>query len=230
MDASSCARDAADLAGRVLGALRGGGGADLADFLDSCADTTAGLGAVRLVGADVFLPHVVLDHPLTDRDAEVVAASFTVFPPVTAPVANEQRVMAWHDWSTVRLLARFTGDAPVTTPDDPAVVLGPAEDWPRWSVVVAQLSALAHPGATGPVVDAVAARPLALCRGVVRTVLRRDFATASRLTRWVALVHAGGARLPVDPVLLVEHVGSRLGAEPRRLLDLAVARHLLEAP
>jgi hypothetical protein len=33
----------------------------------------------------------------------------------------------------------------------------------------------------------------------------------------------------VDPVLLVEHVGSRLGAEPRRLLDLAVARHLLEA-
>ena len=229
MDASSCARGAADLAGRVLGALRGGGGADLADFLDSCADPTAGLGAVRLVGADVFLPHVVLDRPLTSRDAEVVAASFAAFPPVAAPVAPEQRVMAWHDWSTVRLLARLTGDVPVATPEDPSAVLGPADEWARWSVAVAQLSSSAHPGATGPVVDAVAAQPLALCRGVVRTVLRRDFATASRLTRWVALVHARGVRLPLDPALLVEHVAARVGAEPRRLLDLAVARHLVGA-
>lgn len=229
MDASSCARGAADLAGRVLGALRGGGEAGPADFLDSCADTTAGLGAVRLIGADVFLPHVVLNRTLTARDAEVVAASFAAFPPVAAPVAPEQRVMAWHDWSTARLLARLTGDAPVATPEDPTAVLGPAEEWARWSVAAAQLSSSAHPGATGPVVDAVVAQPLALCRGVLRTVLRRDFGTASRLTRWVALVHAAGARLPVDPALLVEHVELRGGAEPRRLLDLAVARHLLEA-
>ncbi|MCE6994159.1 hypothetical protein LZG04_04935 [Saccharothrix sp. S26] len=229
MDASSCASDAANLAGRVLGALRGSGGAGLADFLDSCADPTAGLGAVRLVGADVFLPHVVLNHPLPPQDAEVVAASFEVFPPVTEPVAPEQWVMAWHDWSTVSVLARLTGDVPVTSPADPDAVLGPAHDWVRWAGAVAQLSALAQPGATGPVVDAVVAQPLALCRGAVRTVLRRDFGTASRMARWVALAHARGARPPVDPVLLVEHVEPRVGAEPRRLLDLAVARHLVEA-
>ncbi len=229
MDASSCARDAADLAGRVLGALRGSGGVGLADFLDSCADPTAGLGAVRLVGADVFLPHVVLDRPLTARDAEVVVASFDVFPPVVAPASPEQRVMAWHDWSTARLLSTLTGDVPVATPENPSAVLGPADEWARWSVAVAQLSSLAHPGATGPVVDAVATQPLALSRGVLRSVLRRDFNTAGRLTRWVALMHAAGVRLPVDPVLLVEHVGARIGAEPRRLLDLAVARHLVGA-
>ncbi|MFD0204744.1 MULTISPECIES: hypothetical protein [Saccharothrix] len=229
MDASSCAGDAADLAGRVLGALRGSGGVGLADFLDSRADPTSGLGAVRLVGADVFLPHVVLDRPLAAEDVEVVASAFQVFPPVTEPAGPEQRVMAWHDWSTARLLARLTGAAAVAAPDDPADVLGPAGEWARWSVAVAQLSSLAHPGATGPVVDAVAAQPLALCRGVLRTVLRRDFATASRLTRWVALVHAAGARLPVDPVSLVDHVALRVGAEPRRLLDLAVARYLVGA-
>jgi hypothetical protein len=230
VDASSCARDAADLAGRVLGALRGGGGVGLVDFLDSCADPTAGLGAVRLVGADVFLPHVVLNRPLDAEDVEVVTASLAVFPPVTEPVAPEQRVMAWHDWSTARLLARVTGGEALATPHDPAGVLGPAGEWARWSVAVAQLSSLAHPGATGPVVDAVVAQPRALCRGVLRAVLRRDFATASRLTRWVAFAHAAGAPLPVNAAMLVEHVALRVGSEARRLLDLAVARHLVGTP
>jgi hypothetical protein len=201
----------------------------LADFLDSCADPTAGLGAVRLVGADVFLPHVVLNRPVDAEDVEVVVASFEVFPPVDEPVAPEQRVMAWHDWSTARLLATLTGARPLAAPDDPAAVLGPVEQWACWSVAVAQLSSLAHPGATGPLVDAVAAQPLALCRGVLRTVLRRDFHTASRLTRWVALLHSTGVALPVDPVLLVDHIGLRVGSEPRRLLDLAVARLLVGA-
>ncbi|SES33142.1 hypothetical protein SAMN05216188_1347 [Lentzea xinjiangensis] len=229
MDASTCARGAADLAGRVLGALRDGSAADLADFLDSCVDATAGLAAVRLVGADVFLPHLVLDRPLGTRDADVVVASFEILPSVTAPATAEQRVMAWHDWSTARLLAGLTGAVPVATPEDPAAVLGPVEQWARWSVAVAQLSSSAHPGATGPVVDAVAAQPLALCRGVVRSVLRRDFATASRLTRWICLLHATGVGLPLDPVLLLAHVESRAGAEPRRLLDLAAARHLVRS-
>ncbi|WP_156755582.1 hypothetical protein [Actinokineospora pegani] len=202
----------------------------MADFLASRADPTAGLGAVRLVGADIFLPHVVLNRPLTAQDAEVVAASFEVFPQATEPVAPEQRVMAWHDWSTARLLATLTGDAAVAAPDDPAAVLGSVEKWARWSVAVAQLSSLAHPGATGPVVDAVAAQPQALCRGVLRAALRRDFVIASRLTRWVALTHAMGVRLPVNPVVLVDHVALRVGSEPRQLLDLAVARHLVGAP
>ncbi|MCG8919775.1 hypothetical protein L6E12_28775 [Actinokineospora sp. PR83] len=201
----------------------------MVDFLASRADPTAGLGAVRLVGADIFLPHVVLNHPLTAQDAEVVVASFEAFPPVAAPVVPEQRVMAWHDWSTARLLATLTGDAAVAAPDDPAAVLGPVEQWARWSVAVAQLSCLAHPGATGPVVDAVSAQPQALCRGVLRAVLRRDFTIACRLTRWVAMVHATGVRLPVDPVVLIDHVALRVGSESRPLLDLAVARHLVGA-
>ncbi|ALG09833.1 hypothetical protein AOZ06_25655 [Kibdelosporangium phytohabitans] len=211
----------------MLAALRGAGGVGLVDFVDSCADTTVGLGAVRLVGADVFLPQVVLREPVVAGDAEVVAESFAVFPPVATPVTPQQRVMAWRDWSTARQLARFTGGAPVAPPDEPAAVLGPVDEWARWSVAAAQLSSLAHPGATGPVVEAVAAESMALCRGVVRTLLRRDFATATRLVRWVALLHAMGIQLPVNPVLLVEHVELRCGAETRPLLDLALARHLL---
>lgn len=69
---------------------------------------------------------------------------------------------------------------PVATPDDPTAALGPAGEWARWSVAVARLSS-SHPGATGPAVDAVAAQPLALCRGALRTILRRHTSGLPRL-------------------------------------------------
>jgi len=243
----SYAGTAAELAGHVLGALAEGGPVRISAFFDSCADVVAGLGAVRLVGADVFASHVLPGHPLEARDAGVVADAFGAFPPVYQPVTQEQRVMAWRDWAMVRLLTRLTGERSATpapaelwqdwgvtrpvparvarTPGEPADVLGPPEDWRRWSVVVAQLSALALPGVGGPVVEAVAREPLALGRGVTRAVLRRDHATAARLARWVALV---GDRVPVDPVPLLEHLRLHAGADARLLLDLAVARHLVE--
>ncbi|WP_121011347.1 hypothetical protein [Saccharothrix australiensis] len=258
----SSADSAAALAGHVLGALVEGRAAQVADFLDSCADVVAGLGAVRVASTDVFAPHLLAGHPFEARDAVVVADAFGAFPPVSEPVTHEQRVMAWRDWATTRLLDRLTGDrssAPdpssawpaspcatgvpgpwpepaadrpgascaTGTPGDPADVLGPVEEWPRWSAVVAQLYPLALPGVDGPVVAAVSREPLALARGTTRAVLRRDHATAARLARWVALL---GDRVPLDVHALLTHLRLHAGTGARLLLDLAVARRLAAHP
>jgi hypothetical protein len=225
---ASYANAAAALAGRVLDAVHGTGEVGLAHFLDSCADATAGLGAVRLVGADVFAPRLLLDRPLDPRDVEIVDESFAVFPCLAAPVPPGQRVMAWRDWATAGLLARLDGRGPVAPPPvDAAQVLGDSEDWQRWSVAVAQLSPLAQHGAGGVIADLVCRDRVELVRGVTRAVLRRDHNTAARLARWVALVSSTGVGLPLDPALLIEHIRLHAGTDPRLQLDLAIARHLL---
>lgn len=235
----SYADAASALAGRVLDAVQGGGRVDLAGFLGSCADLAAGLGAVRLVGADVFAPHLLLGGCLAAEDFVVVARSLEAFPAVAGSPARERGVVAWRDWATASLLdlvsggpaAAAEGSAAVPPRDaslpDVDTLLGPASDWSRWSVVVAQLSPLAQPGVGGPVAAAVAGEPLALARGVTRAVLRRDHVTAARLARWVALLHREGVELALDPGLLVEQIRLNAGAGTRLLLDLAVARHLL---
>ncbi|MFJ2774961.1 hypothetical protein [Streptomyces sp. NPDC087300] len=98
--------------------------------------------------------------------------------------------------------------------------------WQAWSVRMSQLSPLALPGLDGPVPDAARAAPVALARGATRAVLRRDFSTAARITRWLALLAGDGIRLPLDPVPLVEHLGLH-GGGTRLALDIAISRRLL---
>ncbi len=103
---------------------------------------------------------------------------------------------------------------------------GPGTTWQTWSVRMGQLSPLALPGLDGPVHAVARAAPRALARGATRAVLRRDFPTAARIARWLALLAAEGERLPLDPVPLVRHLGLH-GGGPRLALDVAIARRLL---
>ncbi|MEU4746213.1 hypothetical protein AB0G02_37930, partial [Actinosynnema sp. NPDC023658] len=168
---ASFAEAADDLAVRVLDALDGADPGTLADHVDSCADLTTALGAVRLVGADVFAPHLLLDRPLDVRDVAVVTESFTHYPALGDAHTREQGVTAWRDWATLTALSLLTGpDGEVVTtppPHDVSTVLGPVERWQQWSVHVAQLHPLALPGLDGPVADAVGREPRALVRGAV---------------------------------------------------------------
>lgn len=99
-------------------------------------------------------------------------------------------------------------------------------DWQHWSVRMGQLSPLALPGLEGPVHDAARAAPLALARGATRAVLRRDFTTAARIVRWLALLSAQGVPVPLDPAPLVEHLRLH-GGGPRLALDVAIAARIL---
>ncbi|QES45529.1 hypothetical protein DEJ49_35125 [Streptomyces venezuelae] len=242
------AASAADLALRALDALRGvGGTAVLAEHVERAEDPKAALAALRVVGADAFAPYLLHDAAFHPQDAAAITQSFAVFPPAVSTPAPppegpvEPWLVAWRDWATAALLARFAegADGPDGGPLAPqpagAPILddhpsdGPTDtDWQRWSVRMGQLSPLALPGLDSPVHSAArtGAAPLALARGATRAMLRRDFPTAARIVRWLALLHAEGVPLPLDPVPLVEHLGL-YGAGPRLALDVAIARRLL---
>ncbi|WP_306333143.1 hypothetical protein [Streptomyces sp. KL118A] len=262
---SAYAASAADLALRALDALRGvGGTAMIAEHVERSDDPKAALGAIRFVGADGFAPYLFGDAVFHPQDAMAVAQSFAVFPPpVSTPApppagGAEPWLVAWRDWATAALLARFAdgGDAQVgevlapkpegapvlaesepsratsdtVAPGAPDTVVpdAPDTDWQRWSVRMGQLSPLAIPGLDGPVHAAARTDPAprALAKGATRAVLRRDFPTAARIVRWLALLRSEGVHLPLDPVPLVEHLGL-YGGGPRLALDVAIARRLL---
>lgn len=127
------AESAADLARRVLGALRGTGGtALLAEHVERADDPKAALAALRVVGADTFAPYLLGDSAFHPQDADAVAMAFTVFPPTVNPPAPppggpaEPWVVAWRDWAMAELLDRFTDSRgaglPRTTGGEPASV------------------------------------------------------------------------------------------------------------
>jgi hypothetical protein len=89
-----------------------------------------------------------------------------------------------------------------------------------------QLSSLALPGLASPVHEAARGGVLGLARGATRAMLRRDFPTAARITRWLAWLAAQGTRLPLDPAPLTAHLGL-VGGGDRLALDVAIARRLL---
>ncbi|MFD3608089.1 hypothetical protein ACFWXA_08440 [Streptomyces atroolivaceus] len=217
------------LAACVLGALSGTGGAvQLARYVDDAPDTLAALAAVRVLGADIFSPHLLVEHPFQTQDAAVVAKSFDAFP---ASQDSEEASVARRDHATAVLLARLSGDdtlrgvAP-TPADDTG--LADTADWSGWCVRMAQLAPLATLVLDGPVHEAARGGVLPLCRGVSRSILRRDFPTAVRLVRWLAWLQHEGVELPLDPGLAAEHVFLVGGAGPRTALDLGITRHLLE--
>ncbi|MFD5697199.1 hypothetical protein [Streptomyces lasiicapitis] len=233
------AASAADLALRALDALRGvEGTALLAEHVERADDPKAALAAIRVVGADAFAPYLLAEAVFHPDDAAAVSQSFAVFPPAVStpepPPSGpaDPWIVAWRDWATAALLARLTGtQGDGTLAPRPEGAPTDHTDWQRWSVRMGQLSPLALPALDGPVHAAARAAPLALARGATRAVLRRDFPTATRIVRWLALLHAEGVRLPLDPVPLVEHLRLH-GGGPRLALDAAIARRLLglEAP
>ncbi|WP_203183477.1 hypothetical protein [Streptomyces pratensis] len=230
MSSHSAFAEASDaLAACVLGALGGTGGAvQLGRYVDDASDTLAALAAVRVLGADVFSPHLLMEHPLQAQDAAVVAKAFDAFP---ASDTSGEPTVARRDHATAVLLARLSGDDALgvvaPAPTDDAGLTDTAE-WSGWCVRMAQLAPLATLVLDGPAHEAARGGVLPLCRGVSRSMLRRDFPTAVRLVRWLAWLHQEGAELPLDPGLVAEHLLLVGGAGPRAALDLAIARHLLE--
>ncbi|GAA2532529.1 MULTISPECIES: hypothetical protein [Streptomyces] len=205
------------LAGRVLGALDGTGGT----FGFPQPPDRAELAAVRVLGPDLFAARLFGCPADDDGLAEVLAEAYRVFP----PTAGGDDLTAWHDWATVRLARRVNLAVPVPAHDPScAPTVG---NWRLWSLRLTRLAPLALPGLEGPVHAAARAEPLALARGTVRAVLRRDHRTAARLTRWLAWLDGVGLPLPVEvgPLLIrLKQVGD---GSARTALHLTVAERLL---
>jgi hypothetical protein len=240
------------MAVRALDALNAVGGADATAARTLLAGSTAELAAVRILGADLFTPYLLTGAPLHAELAEAVAMAdaFRAFPPeqLTAQQSNPQQsapqqltgrqagghrpgdaaVVGWRDWAASELLRRCglpplvrpPAEAAPTTPEDG---LAPWQDWSLW---MAKLSPLAVPGLDSPVHESARRGSRALARGTVRAMLRRDYRTAARIARWLALGQASGLESPLRLEPLFRQVRLFGGPSARTALDVRVGERL----
>ena len=237
------------MAVRALDALNAVGGADAATApAGMLGASTADLAAVRILGADLFAPHLLNGAPLHAGLAEAVALAdaFRAFPPeqLTDPrvadpqvtvqqvtvqqVSGTATVVGWRDWAASEVLSRCGLPALVRPPLDAAP--HPAQDgeptWQDWSLWMAKLSPLAVPGLDSPVHESARRGMRALGRGTVRAMLRRDYRTAARIARWLALGQATGLESPLRLEPLFRHVRLFGGPSARTALDVRVGERL----
>ena len=218
------AAHAEGLARHVLGALRGTQEPPgPAAFVARAADTKAALAAVRVLGPDVFAPLLLTGAPFGPADRDAVAEAFRIFPPALPPLPPDGREAAWRDHAGAVLLARHGGEAPAgaAPPPVPAARLA----WREGARVLTRLAPLALPGVPGPFPEPPAAHLTTACRGLVRSLLRRDHATAARLARWVAFA-ARDTPAPLDVAPALRHLELCGGNGARIALDIEIARRL----
>jgi hypothetical protein len=180
------------------------------------------LAAIRVLGADVLSAYLLDGHAFPAADAELVHAAVGAFPapPGTAPDAA---LWALRDRALTAALAEL-GVATDGWPGLAGIVAEPPEvpHWAAWSGELVRCSSLALPPLASPLREQARRRRLDLVRGVSRAMLRRDYASAAKLARWLAL----DARQVPEPLLTpaLEHLDHLAADQPRTLLDVALAR------
>ncbi|WKX06259.1 hypothetical protein [Streptomyces sp. NL15-2K] len=212
-----------DLASDVVSALRGGdhvrvsgtGGVDgLAGGL--------GLAAVRVMGADLLLPHILSHTAPAPEALTVFRQTVETFP----PRADAAPTVVWSHWAMSRTLRRL--DAPLT--GSPAGDEGAEPDagwldgatWQFLTHQLAVLAPLAVPGEDCAVARAARRRPVDVARGFVRAVRRRDWQQAAGAGRWLTLLDGVPEELGLETGLdFVELMGD---SDPRVALQVEAAR------
>ncbi|MFC1415479.1 hypothetical protein [Streptacidiphilus cavernicola] len=193
------------------------------------------------------------------EEAVALAQAFQLFPAAASGVAaagaaavpaagvegagaveSAGSVVAWRDWAAGHLLSRCApaasaGPLAAVSAPGPAPmpercpVLGDELRWREWAGWMAQVSPLALPGIDSPVHEAALRNTRALARGAVRAMLRRDYRTAARIARWLALGRSLGADSPLDLAPMLRHLRMFGGPSARTALDLCVGERLVEA-
>lgn len=138
-------------------------------------------------------------------------------------------MVGWRDWAASEVLSRC-GLPPLVLPPVDAAPRPGRDDgeptWQDWSLWMAKLSPLAVPGLDSPVHESARRGMRALGRGTVRAMLRRDYRTAARIARWLALGQASGLESPLRLEPLFRQVRLFGGPSARTALDVRVGERL----
>ncbi|WP_189958358.1 hypothetical protein [Streptomyces alanosinicus] len=241
--AASVEAAAQQLTDGVARALGGAGGTVfcLHDHVAGGPDVVAGLGAVRVLGADVLAPFVLGGAALGCDDIALLCDSVRAFPAPTPTADDPETVRLWglRDWALSHTLAGLGVDVggwiglaegadPHTEIDD-----GASTHWAAWAVELSQLSSLAFPQLHSPLRSGARERRLDLARGVTHALLRRDHLRAARLARWLALSAAEDRGAATEPAVrqvlapALDHLDAIAVDQPRTLMEAALARCFL---
>ena len=212
-----------DIASDVVSALRGGDHVRMSGT--GAADDPEGhfaLAAVRVLGADLLLPHVLFPTPPAPETLTVFRNTVEAFP----PRADAAPTVRWSHWAMRRTSSRF--DMALAGPSAGAEDAEPDAAWldeATWQVLTHQLAVLAPlavPGDDCAVTRAARRRPVDVARGFVRAVRRRDWQQAAGAGRWLTLIEGAPDALGLEAGLdFVELMG---GNDPRVALQVQAAR------
>ncbi|KUM79149.1 hypothetical protein [Streptomyces curacoi] len=212
-----------DLASDVVSALRGGDHVRLSGTgaVDDPEGSLA-LAAVRVLGADTLLPHVLFPVPPAPEALTAFRATVEAFP----PRADAGPTVKWSHWGMSRTLARldppFTGSPAVQEAAEPDAGWLDEATWQVLTHQLAVLAPLAVPGEDCAVARAARRRPVDVARGFVRAVRRRDWQQAAGAGRWLTLLPEVPETLGLEAGLdFVELMG---GSDPRVALQVQAAR------
>jgi hypothetical protein len=213
------------LTSELVSALRSGdrfrlaGMVTTADGPETAADPS--LAAVRVVGADVVLPSVLLRCAPPEPDGLTVfsKAVHTYPPPAGAPPTS-----VWSHWAMRRALLRLDASLDGAWDDDAEPDAAWLDDapWQHLTHQLAVLAPLALPGEDCAVARAARRRPLDVARGFVRAVRRRDWLQAAGAGRWLVLLDGVPPTLGLDNGL--EFVAQMGGEDARVALQVEAAR------
>lgn len=213
-----------DIASDVVSALRGGDHVRMSGT--ASADDPDGhfaLAAVRVLGADLLLPHVLFPTPPAPEVLAVFRNTVEAFP----PRADAAPTVRWSHWAMRRTLSRFDA-SPAGPPGGDENAEPDAAAWldeATWQVLTHQLAVLAPlavPGDDCAVARAARRRPVDVARGFVRAVRRRDWQQAAGAGRWLTLTEGVPDALGLEAGLdFVELMG---GSDPRVALQVQAAR------
>ncbi|KMS77414.1 hypothetical protein ACM01_02010 [Streptomyces viridochromogenes] len=212
-----------DIASDVVSALRGGDHVRMSGT--GAADDPEGhfaLAAVRVLGADLLLPHVLFPTPPAPEALAVFRNTVEAFP----PRADAAPTVRWSHWAMRRTLSRFdaSSSGPLAGDEDaePDAAWLDAATWQVLTHQLAVLAPLAVPGDDCAVARAARRRPVDVARGFVRAVRRRDWQQAAGAGRWLTLTEGVPDELGLEAGLdFVELMG---GNDPRVALQVQAAR------
>ncbi|MDO0909847.1 hypothetical protein QQM39_02905 [Streptomyces sp. DT2A-34] len=213
-----------DLASDVVSALRGGDHVRMAGT--GATDDLEGnfaLAAVRVLGADLLLPHVLFPTPPAPEALAVFRRTVQAFP----PRADAAPTVKWSHWAMSRTLRRLDAPLAGAAAGDQAAepdVAGWLDEatWQMLTHQLAVLAPLAVPGEDCAVARAARRRPVDVARGFVRAVRRRDWQQAAGAGRWLTLLDGVPDTLGLEAGLdFVELMG---GNDPRVALQVQAAR------
>ncbi|MGK3941905.1 hypothetical protein ABK046_26140 [Streptomyces caeruleatus] len=216
-----------DLTSELVSALRSGDRFRLAGTVTRGpgpgSTTDPSLAAVRVVGADVVLPSVLLRcAPPDPDDLAVLGRAVHAYP----PPADAPPTSVWSHWAMRRALRRLDASFDGVPGDDGEPAAAWLEDAP-WQYLTHQLAVLAPlalPGEDCAVARAARRRPVDVARGFVRAVRRRDWLQAAGAGRWLVLLDEVPQTLGLDTGL--EFVAQMGGTDARVALQVGAARLL----
>ncbi|MEV7070618.1 hypothetical protein [Streptomyces sp. NPDC093990] len=179
------------------------------------------LAAVRVVGADVVLPSVLLRCPPPDPDdLSVFGRAVHAYP----PPAEASPAVAWSHWAMRRALRRLDASFDGASDDDaePGTAWLDEAPWQFLTHQLAVLAPLALPGDDCAVARVARSRPVDVARGFVRAVRRRDWLQAAGAGRWLVLLDEVPPTLGLDTGL--EFVAQMGGTDARVALQVEAAQ------